>query len=86
MHESSLMIGLLKKITSIAVQQKATKIISVGIKLGALSNITADHFREHFVEAAKDSIAEGANLIIEESTDFMDQNAQDILVTEVEVA
>ena len=86
MHESSLMTGLLKKITSVAIQQKAKKIVSVGIKLGALSNISADHFKEHFVEAAKDSIAEGATLNIEESTDITDQNAQDILVTEVEVA
>ena len=85
MHESSLMTGLLKKIESVAIQQKAQKVVAVSIKLGALSNITAGHFREHFEEAAQDSIAAGATLIIEESTDYYEPNAQDILVTEVEV-
>ena len=85
MHEFSLMAGLLKKINSVAIQQKAKKVVGVSVRLGALSNISADHFREHFVEAAKNSIVEGATLEIEESGDISDPNAQDILVTEVEV-
>jgi hydrogenase nickel incorporation protein HypA/HybF len=85
MHEASLMTGLIKKIESVALQQKARKVVGVTIKLGALSNISAAHFREHFIEAAKSSIAEGALLAIEESHDIYDQNAQEILVEEVEV-
>lgn len=85
MHEFSLMNALLQKITSVAIQQKAKKVLSVSVKLGALSNISADHFREHFVEAAKHTIAEGATLDIEEAQDIYDNEAQDILVKEVEV-
>ena len=85
MHEFSLMAGLLKKIEYVALQQKASKVVGVSIKLGALSNISAGHFREHFEEATKDSIADGATLAIEEGSDLYDPNAQDILVTEVEV-
>jgi hydrogenase nickel incorporation protein HypA/HybF len=85
MHEFSLMTGLLQKINSVAIQQKASKVVSVKVKLGALSNISADHFREHFVDAAKNSIAEGAYLDIEEATDIYDGEAQSILIEEVEV-
>ena len=85
MHEFSLMDGLLQKINSVAIQQKAKKVIGVSVKLGALSNISADHFREHFVEAAKNSIAEGATLEIEEATDVYETEAQHILIKEVEV-
>lgn len=85
MHEFSLMAGLLKKIESVAIQQKARKVVGVSIKLGALSNISAGHFREHFEEAAKNSIADGATLEIEESGDTYADDAQDILIKDIEV-
>ena len=52
MHESSLLKGLMTQIGNIARQHNSDKVVSVKIRLGALSNISPDHFREHFVHAS----------------------------------
>ena len=51
MHEFSLMADLLRKIEQLAKDADADKVTAVKVKLGALSHITPDHFREHFEEA-----------------------------------
>ena len=86
MHEFSLISDLMKKIESVARQQKAAKIISVKVKLGALSHISGDHFREHFVHAARGTMAADARLDIVELSDQDDPRAQEILLDSVEVA
>lgn len=86
MHESSLMKGLMKQILAVAEAHRAKQVESVGVVLGALSNITPEHFNEHFVEAAEGTLAEGARLDITCGTDLTDPHAQDIVITGVEVA
>lgn len=85
MHEFSLIADLMRKIESIARDQHASKIVGVKVKLGALSHISAGHFREHFVHAARETIAEGAQLDIEVLTDATDPHAQEIILDSVEV-
>lgn len=85
MHEFSLINDLMRKIETIAKEQNASKITAVRVWLGALSHISADHFREHFVDAAKGTVAADARLDIEVSTDETDVRAQDILLQSVEV-
>jgi len=85
MHEQSLMADLMRKINAIGQEQQAQKIVRVKVKLGALSHISADHFREHFVQAAQGSCAEQAQLDIEVLTDLNDPNAQEILLDSIEV-
>lgn len=85
MHEFSLIKDLMRKITAIAVEQGATRVTGVKVKLGALAHISADHFREHFEEAAVGTAAEGAHLEVELNADESDPNAQDILLDSVEV-
>jgi len=85
MHEQSLMVDLMKKINAIATQQNVDQITRVKIRLGALSHISAGHFREHFVLAARGSCAEKAELDIEVLTDINDPQAQDIILDSVEV-
>jgi hydrogenase nickel incorporation protein HypA/HybF len=82
MHEFSLIKDLLRKIQSIA---GCNKVVSVKVTLGALAHISAEHFREHFVEAAAGTIAEGARLEIEQLTDETDPRAQDVLLDSVEL-
>ena len=48
MHEMSLISDLLKKIEELAKKQDSKKVIGVDVKLGALSHISGDHFKEHF--------------------------------------
>lgn len=85
MHEHSLMADLMKKVLTIAHKEGSEKVVGVKVKLGALSHISPDHFREHFVEAARGSAAEGARIEVEVLTDINDPNAQEILLDSVEV-
>lgn len=85
MHEQSLMADLMRKIDAIVNEQQAKKIVRVKVKLGALSHISADHFREHFVHAAQGKCVEQAQLDIEILTDINDPHAQEILLDSVEV-
>ena len=85
MHELSLIADLMNKIEAIAQEQNSLKIVSVAVKLGALSHISADHFREHFIHASCGTVAEGARLDMETLTDTNDPHAQEILLDSVEV-
>jgi hydrogenase nickel incorporation protein HypA/HybF len=78
MHEFSLMADLLRKINSVAQQQAATRVLNVKIRLGALCHISPEHFRHHFVNASRGTVAEGAALVLEAASDPADPRAQDI--------
>jgi len=81
----SLINDLLNKITTVAKENKAAKVTRAKVRLGALSHISAGHFREHFIEGTAGTIAEGAELDIETATDINDPHAQDILLISVNV-
>ena len=85
MHEFSLIKDLIQKIISISHEQRASKVVAVTVKLGALSHISRDHFREHFVHASLGTISEGARLNIEFMTDVTDPQSQDVLIENIEV-
>ena len=85
MHEFSLITDLIRKITTIAREQHASKVISVTVKLGALSHISQDHFREHFVHASRGTISEGSQLNIEFRTDVTDPQSQEVLIKNIEI-
>ncbi|KAA0230849.1 hydrogenase maturation nickel metallochaperone HypA [candidate division KSB1 bacterium] len=85
MHEFSLMADLMRKIESVARVPHARRVLGVKVKLGALSHMSPDHFREHFVHASRGTIAENAHLDIEVSNDFTDSHAQEIILESVEV-
>lgn len=85
MHEASLMRNLMRKIDALAQAERASKVTTVRVWLGALSHMSPAHFREHFEHASVQTIAEGAALDIEASTDIHDPNAQDLLLRSIEV-
>ncbi|MEY3122296.1 MAG: hydrogenase maturation protease [Nitrosomonas sp.] len=88
MHEFSLMADLLRKIERIAQEaggQEKIAITAIRVKLGALSHISAAHFREHFEIAIKGTVAGGARLDVEELTDTSDPHAQEIILDSLEV-
>jgi hydrogenase nickel incorporation protein HypA/HybF len=86
MHEFSLIADLFRKIESIAREGGSNRVTSVSVRLGALSHISPAHFREHFGQAARGTLAEGARLEIDVSTDTGDPHAQDILLESVDLA
>lgn len=85
MHEYSLMADLLRKIVRIADETKAERVTSVKVRIGALAHITSEHFREHFEESIRGTVAEGATLKVEQMTDQADPNAQEIVLESVDV-
>ena len=85
MHEFGLMNDLLKKVEQIASEQQAKSVGRIEVWLGALAHISPDHFREHFVEGSKGTIAESAELEIEQSRDIHHPQAQDILLKSIDI-
>ena len=86
MHEFSLLKNLMHRIKTIAEDNNSDKVIGVKVKLGALAHISPNHFREHFEQAVKGTIADGAKLEVIALTDMSDPHAQEIILDSVEVA
>lgn len=70
----------MRRIARVAEREGAERIEEVHLRLGALAQISPDHLREHFEEAAAGGIAEGARLVIRVDADVSDERAQDILL------
>lgn len=85
MHEFSLVNDLIRKISSVAHEQRASKVVGLSVKLGALSHLSPEHFREHFVHASRGTVAEGAQLKIEILTDMTDPHSQEIWLESIEM-
>ncbi|CAN5388143.1 hypothetical protein BH10PLA2_BH10PLA2_33980 [soil metagenome] len=78
MHEKSLLRGLLTQIETMARQNRATRVSVVRVKLGPLAHIEPSHLREHFVEASKGSLADGATLEIAVTEELHDISLESI--------
>ncbi len=85
MHEQSLMADLMRKLTDITRTHRARRITAVRVKLGVLSHISPEHFREHFARAVRGTVAEGCRLDIAAPTDLRDSHAQDIVLESVDL-
>jgi hydrogenase nickel incorporation protein HypA/HybF len=85
MHEASLIASLLQQITAIMRQQGTGQVVGVTVKLGALSHISPEHFREHFVQGARGTMVEGVRLTLEVGHDLGNPRAQDVVLDCLEV-
>lgn len=86
MHEMSLMQGLMRQLQKLAVDHDAERVTAVRVKVGALTHFSKEHFLEHFVHAARGTLAEGARVDVEILEDEYDPNAQNILLDEFEIS
>lgn len=86
MHESGMIRGLVKQVEQIAAEYKASQVGEIQIWLGAFSNISAEHFREHFDAETPGTLLESCELEIETSTDIQDPNAQHVLLKSVDLS
>jgi len=84
MHETALVRDVVRRIEDVARATGARRITGAKIWLGALSHLSADHFREHYAIEAQGSIAAGASLAIEVSHDLGDPNAQNVRLESVD--
>jgi hydrogenase nickel incorporation protein HypA/HybF len=85
MHEAGLMRGLMRQIEEIAAAQSAERVVAVSVWLGALSQMSPEHFEAHFREASQGTLAEGARLAATASDDVAHAHAMDVMLQSIEV-
>jgi hydrogenase nickel incorporation protein HypA/HybF len=84
-HERSLLAGLLARVEEIARGEAAASVIRVTVRVGALVGVSADHLRDHFVDASRGTVAEGAELMVDVRADPLDPHAGEVLLDSVEI-
>jgi len=85
MHERALMQDLMREIETLASADGATRVTKIEVSLGALSHFTPEHFREHFVDASRGTLAEGAEVAASLATSIDDPRAAGVVLESVEV-
>lgn len=85
MHETGMVRDLIRHIDEAAARHNARRVVAVQVWLGALSHLSAPHFRAHFQAESRGTPAEGARLTVTESTDPSDPRAQQLLLESLEM-
>lgn len=85
MHETGIVKNMIRRLEALAQEAGAERISRVQVQLGALSQFSPEHFREHFDDEAAGTLAEGAALVITVSEDPGDPHAQDVMVQNVDL-
>ena len=85
MHERAVMADLVREIESVASSERALRVTRVEVRLGALSHFTPAHFREHFEDATRGTLAEGAQIDAELRTDPTEPDAQGVVLESLEL-
>jgi hydrogenase nickel incorporation protein HypA/HybF len=85
MHERALLDDVMRKLTDVAAASSASRITRVSVRFGPLSHFTPEHFREHFVDAARGTLAEGADVDAELDPGLTGERAAGVVLADVEV-
>ncbi len=85
MHESGIVKDLARRMEKAAADAGAKRISRAHVWLGAFSQFSPEHFREHFEEEARGTLAEGAALEIELSDDAMHPDAQHVVMQSIDL-
>ena len=85
MHERALMRDVMRKIEETGRAEGATRVTRVTVRLGALSHFTPEHFREHFADASRGTLAEGASVDAVVDDDIAAAYASEVVLESVEV-
>ena len=85
MHERKLMEDLMEKIEAEANAAGSQRVTAIRVRLGALSHFTEAHFREHFADAARGTVAERAEVEAELRTNPTEPEAQGVVLESIEV-
>ena len=84
MHEQAIMADLVREIESVCEQEGARGVRAVDVRVGPMSHMTPAHFVEHFVDATRGTVAEGAECRVS-MIDARDELAQSIVLDSVEI-
>jgi hydrogenase nickel incorporation protein HypA/HybF len=71
---------VLARVEDAARSQGATRVTRVTVRVGTLSHLTPEHFREHFADAARGTVADGAVVDV-----AIDGRGADVLLESVDV-
>jgi hydrogenase nickel incorporation protein HypA/HybF len=85
MHEHALIRDVIGRIVEVAENEGASGVTKVSVRLGALSHFTPEHFREHYVDAARGTLAEGASVEATLEEDIAAPDAQGVVVESIEL-
>jgi hydrogenase nickel incorporation protein HypA/HybF len=85
MHEAGLVRSLVGKADAVVAAEGAERASSVTVRVGAMSHISPDHLRDYFVQEAKGTKVEGADLQIETDNDLTAPEAMDLVLVSVEL-
>jgi hydrogenase nickel incorporation protein HypA/HybF len=85
MHETGIIHDLVHRLEIAARDAGAERVRGVVVQLGALSQMSEGHFREHFAEETRGTLAEGAALTLEVSDDALAEEAQSVVLRSVEL-
>ncbi|MFO7572930.1 MAG: hydrogenase maturation nickel metallochaperone HypA [Gaiellaceae bacterium] len=86
MHERKLMDDLVRKVLAVAEAERATAVTRIRVRLGALSHFTPGHFREHWDDASRGTLAEGAEVEARMDAELTGDAAQGVVLESVEVS
>jgi hydrogenase nickel incorporation protein HypA/HybF len=84
-HEKALMDDLIRKLEAEARAEGGRRVTRIRVRLGVLSHFTEAHFREHFEDAARGTVAEGADVEAELRDDPTEPGAQGVVLESVEL-
>lgn len=85
MHERALMDDLVRKVLAVAEAERASSVSRIRVRLGALSHFTPEHFVEHWVDASRGTLAEGAAVDAAMDERLDGAAAQGVVLESVEV-
>ena len=85
MHERALMDDLVRKVLAVAEAEEAAAVTRIRVRLGVLSHFTPEHFVEHWVDASRGTVAEGAAVVATMDSELAGRAAQGVVLETVEV-
>ena len=85
MHDRALMRDLLGRLDDLAREEDANRVSRITVRLGALSHFTPSHFCEHFEDAARGTVAEGALVEATLDDDIGAASAHGVVLVSAEV-
>jgi hydrogenase nickel incorporation protein HypA/HybF len=85
MHERAVLADLVTRLEKLAATEGASQVTGVTVRLGALSHFTPEHFRAHFEDATRGTVAEGAAVDARSDGDITHDRAADVVLHSVEL-
>lgn len=85
MHETGIVRDLVRRLEQAARDAGSKHVSGAVVWLGALTNFSPEHFREHFDREARGTLVQGAALKIERSRDVGHPHAQDVIMRSVDL-